>query len=59
MIKVLEQLTGPWATASILMMVPKPLRDMVYDWVSENRYRIFGEADECRLPEEDDFARFI
>ena len=58
-IKVLEQLAGPYATASYLMLVPKPLRDLVYNWISENRYKIFGEADECRLPDEDDFARFI
>lgn len=31
-------------------VVPRFLRDAVYDWIARNRYRWFGEHDVCRIP---------
>src|SRR5271170_2519854 len=39
---VLKQLAGRWrAFASLLQLLPKALRDAVYDAVARRRYRIF------------------
>jgi predicted DCC family thiol-disulfide oxidoreductase YuxK len=40
-------------------LVPKPLRDLLYEAVAENRYKIFGEIEQCRLSDERFSERFI
>ena len=38
-----------WRWARAFRLVPKPLRDAVYDLVARNRYRIFGTYEACYL----------
>ena len=45
--------------ARVLLVVPKPLRDAVYNLVARNRYRIFGRFDACIVPDADLAARVI
>lgn len=33
-------------------LLPKGLRDTIYDWVARNRYRWFGKHEHCILPNE-------
>jgi predicted DCC family thiol-disulfide oxidoreductase YuxK len=40
-------------------VVPRPLRDLVYDWVARNRYRWFGKRDACMVPTPELRARFV
>jgi predicted DCC family thiol-disulfide oxidoreductase YuxK len=47
---VLSKLPG-WGWVRVLLMVPKPLRDAVYDLVARNRYRIFGKYEPCFVPD--------
>ncbi len=44
---IYETLGYPWRLAGILRLVPVRLRDPVYRLVARNRYRLFGERDEC------------
>jgi predicted DCC family thiol-disulfide oxidoreductase YuxK len=43
----------------MLRAVPTGLRNPVYDLIAQNRYRIFGRTDVCRVPESEDRDRFI
>jgi predicted DCC family thiol-disulfide oxidoreductase YuxK len=57
---VLKQLAGPWrAPASLLQLLPKSLRDAVYNAVARRRYRIFGRSEVCMLPPDQDHSRFL
>jgi predicted DCC family thiol-disulfide oxidoreductase YuxK len=57
---VLKQLAGPWrASASLLQLLPKSLRDAVYNAVARRRYRIFGRSEACMLPPDQDRNRFL
>ena len=38
-----------WRWARAFRLVPKPLRDALYNLVARNRYRIFGTYDTCYL----------
>jgi predicted DCC family thiol-disulfide oxidoreductase YuxK len=38
-----------WRWVRVLKLVPKPLRDALYDIVARNRYRIFGTTSVCYL----------
>ncbi len=58
-LRVARYLDAPWSWSGVLRIVPRPLRDVVYRWVSRNRYQWFGKRDTCRLPTEEERARFI
>jgi predicted DCC family thiol-disulfide oxidoreductase YuxK len=47
---VLGALPG-WRWVRVLRLVPKPLRDAVYNLVARNRYRIFGKYEACFVPD--------
>jgi predicted DCC family thiol-disulfide oxidoreductase YuxK len=55
---VLSNLPG-WRWARMLRLFPKPLRDVVYNLVARNRYRIFGKNDACFVPDAKLRARVI
>jgi predicted DCC family thiol-disulfide oxidoreductase YuxK len=48
-----------WRWARALWLIPKPIRDTVYNLVARNRYRIFGKHDECFVPDADFKIRIL
>ena len=48
-----------WHWTRRLFLVPKPLRDAVYNLVARNRYRIFGKYDACFVPDAETRARVV
>src|SRR6476659_7782375 len=55
---VLSSLPG-WRWVRVLFWMPKPLRDVVYNLVARNRYRIFGKYDRCFVPDAEMRARVM
>jgi predicted DCC family thiol-disulfide oxidoreductase YuxK len=57
---VLERLGGGWRIlANILRVIPRGLRDLMYDFVARIRYRLFGMRDDlCPVVPPDLRARF-
>lgn len=49
-LKIMKKLRHPWPVLSILFIIPRPLRDWMYDIIAKNRYRWFGKSDHCRVP---------
>lgn len=58
-LEVLRRLGWPWSPLAVLRLIPRPVRDAVYDWVARNRYRWFGRQDECWLPRPEWKDRFL
>ncbi|MCA9984264.1 MAG: thiol-disulfide oxidoreductase DCC family protein [Anaerolineales bacterium] len=58
-LKVARQLPFPWWLATAGLVVPRPLRDWVYDQIAKRRYRWFGRQDECWLPTPELRQRFL
>ncbi|WP_323843916.1 thiol-disulfide oxidoreductase DCC family protein [Microbulbifer magnicolonia] len=58
-LRIAAQLSGPWRHLAVLRYIPRPLRDLIYDAVARNRYRLFGRRDTCRLPSEVEQHRFL
>ena len=54
-----KKLNGLWPALSILLIIPRPIRDACYDWIGRRRYRMFGMRDECWLPDIDVQDRFL
>lgn len=49
-LRIARRLRFPWPCAFALVIVPRPVRDWVYDVVARNRYRWFGRRDACLVP---------
>lgn len=50
---------GIWSLALVFYLVPRPIRDWVYDWVARIRYKTFGKYDACPIPSPDQRGRFL
>lgn len=49
-LKVLTGLGGAFKIFALVMMIPAPLRDTLYNFIAKNRYAWFGKRDFCRIP---------
>jgi predicted DCC family thiol-disulfide oxidoreductase YuxK len=49
----------PWSMAAIGKVLPRSLRDCLYDAVARNRLRWFGRRETCFLPDPQDADRFL
>ncbi|XP_010272032.1 PREDICTED: uncharacterized protein LOC104607938 [Nelumbo nucifera] len=59
-LKVASYLPLPYSALSALLIIPTPLRDIVYDYVAKQRYDWFGKEEECIvLQEKEMLERFI
>lgn len=56
---ILAGLGGAWRAVALFRVVPRPLRDAVYDFVARHRFRWFGRRAECRLPGPEERERFL
>jgi predicted DCC family thiol-disulfide oxidoreductase YuxK len=58
-LRVARGLRFPWPMAYACIVVPRFIRDRVYDVVAAHRYRWFGRRDICVLPSPDLQRRFL
>ncbi|HBH47903.1 MAG TPA: thiol-disulfide oxidoreductase [Bacteroidales bacterium] len=59
-IRILAMLRGPiWRGFFVLLIIPKPIRDFLYNLIARNRYKVFGRTDECILPDESVKHKFV
>jgi predicted DCC family thiol-disulfide oxidoreductase YuxK len=58
-LRICRRLAGVWKLFYIFWLVPKPLRDYIYDFVAKHRYEWFGKRDHCLMPTPDIRARFL
>lgn len=58
-LKVLKHLPWYWQWMQVIWIVPKRLRDAVYDFIATNRYKWFGKKDQCMMPTPEIRSRFL
>jgi len=58
-LKVAKQINGWWKLLYVFIILPKFIRDPVYNWIANNRYKWFGKKDECMIPTPELKARFL
>ena len=58
-LRIAQGLRRPWPLLGALLVVPRPVRDWVYDVIARNRYRWFGRRDACRIPTPELKGRFV
>lgn len=57
--RVCKHLSGFWKLFYIAIFIPKPIRDVVYNYIAKNRYTWFGKKQSCRLPTPDERKQFL
>ena len=58
-LKVSVYMDKPWPLLTIFILVPKWIRNRVYDWFGNNRYNWFGKKESCWIPDDEINKRFI
>ena len=58
-IAISEELGYPWKLLKIASIIPKFIRDKVYQLIANNRYKLFGKKDQCMIPTPELINRFI
>ena len=58
-LEIASMLDGIWPMLYAFKIVPRFLRDFIYDWIAHNRYRWFGKKEECMIPTPEMRARFV
>jgi predicted DCC family thiol-disulfide oxidoreductase YuxK len=58
-LEIANQLSGAWPVLYILKILPRFLRDGIYNLIARNRYRLFGKKDVCWIPTPELKERFL
>lgn len=57
-LEIAKKLKGVWPLLYGFKILPRFLRDAVYNLVSQNRYKLFGKKDACWIPTPELKSRF-
>ncbi len=49
----------PWRLIRLLKIIPRPIRDYIYDFIARHRYQWFGKRESCRIPTPGERLRFL
>ena len=58
-LRLLGLLPRPWAFAKVFLVIPKPIRDLIYTIIARSRYHLFGRTELCGLLTAEEKARFL
>jgi predicted DCC family thiol-disulfide oxidoreductase YuxK len=58
-LRIARRLSGAWPLMYGFIVVPRPIRDFVYNVIAKNRYRIFGKKESCRVPTAEERGKFL
>jgi predicted DCC family thiol-disulfide oxidoreductase YuxK len=58
-LRVLKHLSFIWSVCYIFIILPKFIRDGVYNYIAKHRYKWFGKKEECWVPTPDLQSKFL
>ena len=58
-LKILHSLGGIWKIVNVFYIIPRVIRDHIYDFIAKYRYKVFGKMESCRMPKKEEEALFI
>lgn len=57
-LKIAQQLNFPWNLCYLFIIIPKSIRDFIYNFIANNRYRLFKQK-ACKIPSQSVRKRFL
>ena len=58
-LKITRYLNGLLPLLYIFIIVPRPIRNLVYRYIANNRYKWFGKQTACKIPTTKEKKRFL
>jgi predicted DCC family thiol-disulfide oxidoreductase YuxK len=58
-LRIARRLSGLWPALYLGMVIPRVVRDSIYDFIARHRYRWFGRTETCRIPTPELRTRFL
>ena len=58
-LKVVRHLSGLWPILYGCIIIPRPIRDAVYNLIARHRYQWMGKTEVCRVPTNAERERFV
>jgi predicted DCC family thiol-disulfide oxidoreductase YuxK len=58
-LEVARYMGGAWRLAAAGRLVPRPLRDAVYDFIARHRHSLVAEGEQCYIPPPAVRTRFV
>ncbi len=58
-LQVFQRLNGLWPLLRFLRFIPRSIRDVFYNLIAQNRYRLFGQRHSCKRPKKEWENRFL
>ena len=58
-LRIVRNFGGAWPVLTVFILIPRFIRDRVYDFIARNRYVWFGRKEVCLLPTTELRSRFI
>ena len=56
---LVKEIGGVWSIARLGKIIPRPIRNWLYDFVARHRYQVFGKYEACMLPDPRHKHKFI
>ena len=58
-LEIAKELKSVWKILYLLKVIPRHLRNFIYDLIAKYRYAIFSKRNSCRVPTSEEISRFI
>ena len=58
-LRLTRYMKGSWPLLITFVIIPPPIRNLVYNFIAKRRMRIFGRVESCALLKNEDRMRFL
>ncbi len=58
-LQILRSLGGIWVLSNVFYIIPRVVRDFIYDIIAKYRYNIFSKMESCRIPKQGEQELFL
>ena len=58
-LRIVKDFPGLWKILYAFIIVPPFIRNFLYDFIANNRYKWFGKKDSCRIPTPELKSKFL
>ena len=58
-LEIIKKLRFPINTIYIFYIIPKFIRNYIYNSIAKNRYQIFGKYNRCKIPNKEYIKKFL
>lgn len=58
-LNIINKFGFPWRILYVFKLIPKGVRNWLYDRIALNRYTLFGKYESCMLPSKENEHRFL